>query len=686
MRKNQRKYAMVYNIKLTVFFILFPFVGLSAQGFLSKEYIEPAQDSNYVLISSDGGVLIYKHKDSIDIRSDLAGAGGSSTTNALPLWVSSTELTDSWLSQASNTLSLAAANAFRLVGGSTASRPIGQAGSLYYNTDKTRHEYHNGTEWYDISPWSNITDGIESDYIRSDNNGIVHFPYATYDSDLAYGIGYFLGKNNTGDNFSGGAGYQLGENNTGANFSGGAGVALGRFNTGNNFSGGAGALLGRNNTGNNFSGGAGYWLGRFNTGANFSGGAGYQLGERNTGNDFSGGAGAFLGRNNTGDNFSIGAGAYAAQFNTGNDVSGGAGIYMGEYNTGDFVTLHGAYSGRRNAGSWLTSTGYLSAIFNTGDKNTFYGAYSGQGSTRDSITAVGYKANGFVADNTKLDTLAYPNQSGDTLFMSGSTSKWGTIGDVIPLEATVISGSYSPTGISFYEIVSDTSIRWTLGTPVHGSGETQFAAKLSYPNTTSVGAFSSPDKPNQVVLGNTQIAEVKLGNVRVGTDNASNAKEGWIYAYDEAQEALVLTPVDTVSTAELYTTTGTVLTSTFTWTHVSGLISSNLENFTTTDSTLTYTDAETTKFIVHYSGTIQVSASSAGSNTFDVMLYKNNTQYLNTRARYQIQASGTETWESAISGHAIIELSQNDVISLRYTSTTGATYNLRYANISAIEL
>jgi hypothetical protein len=45
-------------------FLLFS-IQATAQFVLPKELIEPAQDSNYVLISSDGGVLTYKHKDDI---------------------------------------------------------------------------------------------------------------------------------------------------------------------------------------------------------------------------------------------------------------------------------------------------------------------------------------------------------------------------------------------------------------------------------------------------------------------------------------------------------------------------------------------------------------------------------------------------------------------------------------------
>jgi hypothetical protein len=49
---------------ITIILACFCF-SLYGQGFLAKEYIEPATDSNYVLISSNNGVLIYQHKDSI---------------------------------------------------------------------------------------------------------------------------------------------------------------------------------------------------------------------------------------------------------------------------------------------------------------------------------------------------------------------------------------------------------------------------------------------------------------------------------------------------------------------------------------------------------------------------------------------------------------------------------------------
>jgi len=139
----------------------------------------------------------------------------------------------------------------------------------------------------------------KTDTLTFNNNGL----YYLNDINMSKGAGYFLGRNNTGNFFSGGAGYYLGKDNIGNRFSGGAGAFLGNCNTGDSFS--AGYFLGINNTGYFFSGGAGAFLGQNNTGDNFSGGAGYALGANNTGAFFSGGAGAYSGEYNNSDNVQL---------------------------------------------------------------------------------------------------------------------------------------------------------------------------------------------------------------------------------------------------------------------------------------------------------------------------------------------------------------------------------------------
>jgi hypothetical protein len=70
----------------------------------------------------------------------------------------------------------------------------------------------------------------------------------------------------------------------------------------------------------------------------------------------------------------------------------------------------------------------------------------------------------------------------------------------------------------------------------------KIAIGLQYSNATLVGAFAQPDKDNQIVLGNSAVEEIKLGPGRLRSDNFSIAKQGWIYEYSEAEEALVLAP------------------------------------------------------------------------------------------------------------------------------------------------
>lgn len=106
------------------------------------------------------GDSIAVHRTDIDAGGGGAAIGGSGTTNTLPLFTASTTLGDSWLSQASNTLTLAADKAFRITGGSTAARPAATAGLHYYNTDLSYPQWSDGVSWNPYGYWSPISGGI----------------------------------------------------------------------------------------------------------------------------------------------------------------------------------------------------------------------------------------------------------------------------------------------------------------------------------------------------------------------------------------------------------------------------------------------------------------------------------------------------------------------------------------------
>jgi hypothetical protein len=246
---------------------------------------------------------------------------GSGTTNTIPLWSSSTALSDSWLSQASNTLSLASANAFRIIGGSTASRPVGQSGSIYYNTDKTRHEYYNGTEWYNLLS----------------NNSLTPYKYYTVDTngDLVDGLIYAEPLTDS---------YWFGNNAGSTNVGSTAQVAIGT-SAGSNNSGGNSTMIG-------------YFAGQSNTGV------------------FLNAFGRFAARNNIGANVNA-YGLSAGQNNTGSNVNL-FGPRAGLDNIGSDSNIFGSDAGRDAKGSGLQAFGNSAGRYQQGADNICIGLRAGQ--------------------------------------------------------------------------------------------------------------------------------------------------------------------------------------------------------------------------------------------------------------------------------------------------------------------
>ena len=101
-------------------------------------------------------------RDSLEaLRTDIDDKpGGSGTTNRTALWTAAATLGDSYLLQSASALTLDADKAFRITGGTTASRPPAVAGLHWYNTSVSRPQWSDGVSWYEYSPWTRDANGI----------------------------------------------------------------------------------------------------------------------------------------------------------------------------------------------------------------------------------------------------------------------------------------------------------------------------------------------------------------------------------------------------------------------------------------------------------------------------------------------------------------------------------------------
>jgi len=260
----------------------------------------------------------------------------------------------------------------------------------------------------------------------------------------------------------------------------GIGVNALESNTGNDVIG-----IGTNSLQNNTGGSVvavGYDAGQNNTGAN-SVGMGYQAIENNTGQN------------------SIGVGYHSLQNNTGTQ-SAGIGYYSLKYNTGGNSVGFGKDTLLYNSGSNCVGVGLAALQYNSESNNTALGHNAFNTFNDDTGNAKN------VADaSTDVDTVL--NRITITAHGFGATSsfvslRYTTTGTAI--------GGLTNNLIYKFEIIDANTIEYILGFATTGSDTHTFTPQFKYTNSTAVGTNAEPTASNQVVLGNSSVTEVVMGN------------------------------------------------------------------------------------------------------------------------------------------------------------------------------
>lgn len=204
--------------------------------------------------------------------------------------------------------------------------------------------------------------------------------------------------------------------------------------------------------------------------------------------------GANAGRFNTGGQQA--AFGYNAGYNNINDNQSAYGYYAGYFNTGIFVTDLGAFAGEFNNGDGLLACGESAAIRNDGDNNTALGFNSFNVFTLDT---------GSAQDITSVDP---PN---NRITISGGHG-FGANGTYKNLKATT-TGVF-PSGLSagpdIWQVISSTILECHTDSFIDtGSGTHTLTPQFVYTNSTALGYNAEPDASNQVMLGDTNVTEVK---------------------------------------------------------------------------------------------------------------------------------------------------------------------------------
>ncbi len=224
--------------------------------------------------------------------------------------------------------------------------------------------------------------------------------------------------------------------------------------------------------------------------------------------------GAFAGQDNTGDNQTV-IGATCGKGNTGNGQAA-YGANSGENNIAGNQAAYGAFSGQFNAGGLMSGFGALSGQSNIGDNCTFFGATAGQFNRQDNNTAIGTAAfNSWTLDGSTLKTFAYTDIDVGNNRITVTGHSFGTSPDYVNL--VFVQGTSSIPGITSstvhqFLVIDANTLEFRsdviLGTG-GGSAHKLWSIIQQFTNSTALGYNAEPDASNQVMLGDTNVTNVK---------------------------------------------------------------------------------------------------------------------------------------------------------------------------------
>ncbi len=199
-------------------------------------------------------------------------------------------------------------------------------------------------------------------------------------------------------------------------------------------------------------------------------------------------------------------------------------------NSGANVTAVGQQAGRNNLSVNLAAFGSFAAFHNTGGGVTAFGTLAAEHNGGSSVIALG---NNSLAENAGSLNTAVGGQSFNT-WTDGITRDF-TPGDTNPSlnRVTIIGHGYTaynstggylslklsttgtlPAGLGagseIWQVIDSDTLECHSDTfSDGGSGTHTFTPKVRYINSTALGYNAEPDASNQVMLGDTNVTEVK---------------------------------------------------------------------------------------------------------------------------------------------------------------------------------
>ena len=198
------------------------------------------------------------------------------------------------------------------------------------------------------------------------------------------------------------------------------------------------------------------------------------------------------------------------------------GYYAGTVGVGHYQSAFGWYAGAHNAAAFQSAFGASAGVYNTGADQSALGRGAGKYNEGALNTAIGAGAfDAFPLDAGSARDIASVDVANDRVTITaGGGHGFGADGTYVNLAATT-TGTL-PAGLratpSQWEIISSTVLECRVDDFTDtGTGTHTLTPQFVYTNSTALGYNAEPDASNQVVLGDTNVSEVKTsGSINAG--------------------------------------------------------------------------------------------------------------------------------------------------------------------------
>ena len=218
---------------------------------------------------------------------------------------------------------------------------------------------------------------------------------------------------------------------------------------------------------------------------------------------------------NTGANQTA-LGRYAGYKNSATDQSV-FGSYSGHFNTGIWQSCYGSYSGQRNTGSYLTAFGPYAGQYNDGDYNSALGYNAFNTFVEDAGSAVTF-------DNVDVDTA-----NNRVTIVGHGIGAIGTYHNLKFTEGSAPLPILVDGTVYLWKVINANTLELLFDLMIQqgtGVGH-KLTPQLIYTNSTAIGYNAEPDASNQVMLGDSNVTEVRTtGTVNAGGGFADNGVAG----------------------------------------------------------------------------------------------------------------------------------------------------------------